>query len=409
MAGNSLLTTSAITRQAIRIFVNSNAFIKNIERQFDDEFGRQGGKIGSQLRIRLPNDYIVTSGPALSVQDTSEQQTVLTMATQQHVDVSFTTADLLLSLDDFSERILLPMMNNLAGSVASNIMTNCAETICNITANLDGSNNIITPTSQTYLRANALIALNSGPMVGHKIINDPIQEADVVQSLSGLLNPSTAISDQYYDGTMYKALGALWFSDQTVIKHTAGTYNSAATVSGGGQTGPTLVTSAIVGTLVVGDIITIANVNAVNRVTKQTTGRLRQFVITVAAANGATSLSIYPSIIPSATGVAGGPAVQYQTVDSSPAAGATISLFTNASAVYNNSFRYAPQAFTMATGELPLPANKVTARHKYDNVSLRAVKDYVIGTDQEVTRVDVLFGSLAVRPEWAVRVPGPVS
>jgi hypothetical protein len=408
MAGNSLLTTSAITRQAIRIFVNSNAFIKNIERQFDDEFGRQGGKIGSQLRIRLPNDYIVTSGPAASVQDTSEQQTVLTMATQQHVDVSFTTADLLLSLDDFSERILLPMMNNLAGSVAANIMSNTAETICNISANLDGANNILTPTSQTYLRANALIALNSGPMVGHKIINDPIQEADVVQSLSGLLNSSTAISDQYMDGVMYKALGALWFSDQTVIKHTAGTFTSA-TVSGGGQTGPTLVTSAIVGTLVVGDIITIANVNAVNRVTKQTTGRLRQFVITVAAAANATSLSIYPSIIPSSTGVAGGPAVQYQTVDSSPAAGAAISLFTNPSAVYNNSFRYAPQAFTMATGELPLPANKVTARHRYDNVSLRSVKDYIIGTDQELTRVDVIYGSLAVRPEWAVRVPGPVS
>lgn len=408
MAGNSLLTTSAITRQAIRIFVNSNAFIKNLDRQFDDEFGRQGGKIGSQLRIRLPNDYIVTSGPALSVQDTSEQQTVLTMATQQHVDVSFTTADLLLSLDDFSERILLPMMNNLAGAVAANVMSNVAETIPNITANLDGGNNVLTPTSQQYLRANALIALNSGPMVGHKIINDPIQESDVVQSLSGLLNPSTAISDQYMDGVMYKALGALWFSDQTVIKHTAGTF-TAGTVNGAGQTGPTLVTNAITGTLVVGDIITIANVNAVNRVTKSTTGRLRQFVVTVAAANAAASLSIYPSIIPSSNGVAGGPTVQYQTVDSSPANGAAISLFTNPSAVYNLSFRFAPQAFTMATGELPLPANKVTARHKYDNVSMRAVKDYVIGTDQEVTRVDVIQGSLAVRPEWAVRTPGPVS
>jgi hypothetical protein len=246
-------------------------------------------------------------------------------------------------------------------------------------------------------------------MVGHKIINDPVQEADVVQSLSGLLNPASAVSDQYYDGVMYKALGALWFSDQTVIKHTAGTFSTGGTVNGAGQTGPNLTVNAITGTFVVGDIITIANVNAINRVTKQTTGRLRQFVITVAVATNGTTLSIYPSIIPSSTGVAGGPAVQYQTVDSSPVSGAAVSLYTNASAVYNVSFRYAPQAFTMATGELPLPANKVTARHKYDNVSLRSIKDYVIGTDQEVTRVDVLFGSLAVRPEWAVRVPGPVS
>src|SRR5215472_14947212 len=139
---NNILTISMITREAIELFVNSNAFIKNIDRQFDDEFGRGGAKIGSQLRIRLPNDFVVTSGPGVSVQDTAEQQTVLTMATQQHVDVSFTQTDLLLSLDDFSERILLPMMNNLAGSVASTIMTNTEGAICNIQANLDAAGNI---------------------------------------------------------------------------------------------------------------------------------------------------------------------------------------------------------------------------------------------------------------------------
>jgi coat protein Gp5 len=400
---NNILTVSMITREAVEIFVNSNAFIKNINRQYDDEFGKSGNKIGSQLRIRLPNDYIVTNGPGISVQDTSEQQTVLTMATQQHVDVSFSSADLLLSLDDFGERILLPMMNNLAGAVASNIMTSNAETICNISANLDGGNNIISPNSGTYLDAQATLALNSAPMVGHKIINDPRTEARVVQSLSGLLNPASAISDQYYEGTMYKALGAIWFSDQTVIKHTAGTF-TAGTVNGANQTGPNILTNAITGTLLVGDIITIAGVQAVNRVTKQTTGELRQFVVTANANNGATTISVYPSIIPSA----GGNAVQYQTVVNSPANGAVISLFTNPGITYRKNFRYAPEMITMATGDLPLPANKVTARHKYDNVSMRYVKDYMIGTDQEVSRLDVLYGSLTPRPEWGVIVPDRV-
>src|SRR5262249_291638 len=89
---NNIITISMITREAIEIFVNSTAFIKNIDRQFDDEFGRSGAKIGSQLRIRLPNDFVVASGPGVSVQDTAEQQTVLTMSTQQHVDVSFSQA-----------------------------------------------------------------------------------------------------------------------------------------------------------------------------------------------------------------------------------------------------------------------------------------------------------------------------
>src|SRR5674476_1301116 len=174
---NNLLTISMITREAIELFVNSNAFIKNLDRQYDDDFGKKGAKIGSQLRIRLPNDYTVRTGPTVSIQDTAEQQTVLTLATQDGVDVSFSTADLLLSLDDFSERILLPMMNILAGDVASTIMGMSAEAICNINANLDAGGNILTPDSGTYLDAQATLALNSAPMVNHKIINDPRQEA----------------------------------------------------------------------------------------------------------------------------------------------------------------------------------------------------------------------------------------
>lgn len=401
---NNLLTISMITREAIELFVNSNMYIRNIDKQYDPEFGKSNAKIGSTLRIRLPNDYVVRHGPAVSLQDTSEQQTVLTMATQDGVDVNFTTADLLLSLDDFSERILLPMMNNLAGDVASTIMGNTAEGIANVSANLDNNGAVITPDSGTYLDAQATLALNSAPMVNHKIINDPRQEARVVQSLSGLLNPSTAISDQYYEGTMYKALGATWFSDQTVIKHTVGSAASA-TVSGAGQTGPNLTITALVGTLNVGDIFTIPGVNAVNRVTKLDTGELRQFVITVAAVAGAVQLSFYPSIIP---GDALGNPVQYQTVVSAPANNATVTPFFVASSVYRKSFRYAPQMVTMATGDLPLPANKVTARHKYDNVSMRSVTDYLIGTDQEISRLDVLFGSLIVRGEWGCVVPDKI-
>lgn len=401
---NSLLTISQITRMAIPLFVNSNAFLKNIDRQYDSEFGKAGEKIGSTLRIRLPNDYTTRTGPAVSVQDTAEQQTVLTMATQDGVDVSFSTADLLLSLDDFSERIMMPMMNNLAGTVATTIMDTNAEAICNMAANLDANGALLTPNDGTYLDAKATLAINSTPPSMQKIINDPRTEARVVTSLAGLLNPGSAISDQYYDGVMYKALGATWFSDQTVIKHTTGTFTTG-TVAGADQTGPTLTIAAAGGTLNVGDIFTIDGVLAVSRVTKQTTGEARQFVVTVAVAGGGTSIALYPSIIPAVDGNA----VQYQTVDVSPADGAVITPYLPASTTYRKNFRYSPQAFTMATGDLPLPANKVTARHKYDNVSMRAITDYMIGTDQEITRLDVLFGSLAIRPEWACAVPDKIN
>ncbi len=400
---NQILTISMITREAIELFVNSNAFIKNIDRQFDDEFGRGGTKIGSQLRIRLPNDFVVTSGPGISVQDTAEQQTVLTLSTQDHVDVSFSEADLLLSLDDFAERVLLPMMNALAGNVASVIMSNTEGAISNIQGNLDGSGNILTPNAGTYLAARARLNDDSAPMPSRKVINDPWTESRVVQSLTGLLNPSAAISEQYYEGVMYRALGFTWYMDQTVLKHTTGTATTA-TVSGANQTGASLTISALSGTLKAGDIITIAGVNAVNRVTKSTTGQLQQFVVTSNAASGATSLSIYPSIIP--PNAVTGNSVQYQTVTASPGATATITPYLLNSVTYRRNFAYAPQMVTMATGDLPIPANlQQSARHRYDNVSMRSLTQYQIGTDQEVTRLDVLFGSLNPRPEWGCIVP----
>jgi hypothetical protein len=281
-------------------------------------------------------------------------------------------------------------------------MLNTEGAISNIQANLDASGNIQTPNAGTYLQARARLNDNSAPMPSRKVINDPWTEARVVQSLAGLLNPNTAISEQYYEGVMYRALGFTWFMDQTVIKHTTGTF-SAGTVNGGNQTGPTLTTNAITGTLNAGDVITIAATNAVNRVTKQSTGMLRQFVVTANAANGATSLSLYPSIIP---GGAGGAQVQYQTVVSSPANLAAIALYTLASVTWRRNFAYAPQMITMATGDLPIPANlQQSARHRYDNVSMRSLTQYQIGTDQEITRLDVLFGSLAPRPEWGCMVP----
>lgn len=416
---NQLLTIGGITREAIRLFMNSNAFIGNIEKQYDNSFAKTGAKIGQQLRIRLPNDYVVSDGPALSVQDTNEQQTTITVATQRHVDTSFNSVDMTMSLDDYSDIILAPKINNLAGNVASTIMSgvtvaqgpfagtvvNGAEGgICNYVANVDGSNNIINPTSETWLTAGANLDSNSAQVQSRKAILDPFTMARTVSSLSGLFNPATEISRQYRNARMYDALNFEWFQDQTVVNHTVGTFSAGGTVNTGGQTGTTVVVNAITGTLKKGDIITFAGVNGVNRVTKQTTGTLRQFVVTADALTGATSISIYPAIVPP---VNGQPA-QYQTVTASPINGAAMALVATAGATYRQNFVYAKQAVTMVTADLEMPPNVKGAREQMDGVSMRAVTQYVIGTDQTADRLDVLFGWLFVKPEWACIVAAPV-
>jgi hypothetical protein len=39
-------------------------------------------------------------------------------------------------------------------------------------------------------------------------------------------------------------------------------------------------------------------------------------------------------------------------------------------------------------------------RAQYDGISMRVLTDYLPGTDQLATRVDVLFGSTTLRGDW---------
>jgi len=401
----SLLTINMITREAVRLFRNSNTFIQNIDTQYDDQFARDGAKIGSTLRIRLPNDYVVTNGPAFSGQDTTEQSTTLTVNYQQHVDVSFTSVDMALSLDDFSERILMPATNNLGGSVAQTIMAGVEGGVSNMVFNAGGSGEIISPTSQTVLNAGALLSKRSARMDRRNLVADPYTMARMVGTMQGLFNPVPDISKQYRTAQIYQALNYKWFEDQTVLVHTTGTFSSG-TVNGAGQSGTTLVVNAITGTFAKGDIITIAGVNAVNRVTKSDDGQLQQFVVTAAVSSGATSIPIYPAIIaPASSGPTAGAAVQYQTCASSPANGAAVALVNTASEQYRKNIGYVPEAVTMATADLKLPTGGQgqASRAVFDGISMRLIKDYYLpGTDQFATRLDVLFGYLWVRPEWGV-------
>jgi hypothetical protein len=421
---NSLLTINMITREAVRLWKNSNAFIQHVDMQYDDNFAKTGAKIGSTLRIRLPNDFTVRTGPAAQVQDTAEQNTTLALATQKGVDVSFNSVDRTMSLDDFSRRVLAPMVNNLAGAVAADVMsgvdsggTNGAG-ICNYVENgtqsASGAYAALTssPVAQTWLTAGAFLKQNSAPMDAWKAILDPVTESRTVASLAGLFNPSPKISEQYKTGKMATdTLGFDWYMDQTVVQHTGGTYNGATTVNGASQTGLSItVNTNGTGTLVVGDIITfgtgasLLDVHLVNRITKQSTGQLKQFVVTAAFVGGtSTTLGIYPALIPFATGSV---QQQYQTVDNSPINAAQINLVNPASTTYRKNFVFAPEAVTMATADLIMPTKGVeeSAREQFDGVAMRMLTAYIPGTDQLITRLDVLYGFLWVRPEWACTV-----
>jgi len=341
---------------------------------------------------------VVTSGTVTaSPQNTVEQNTTLTITNQDHVDLQYSSQDLTLSLQDYSERILAPAVNNLAAVVASNVMSG-AESICNYVSKTT-SGAVVTPTANEWLTAGAYLDQNSAPRGNRRAVLDPLTQARTVSSLAGLFNPTGTVSKQYTSGEMMgPALGIeRWVSDQTVIKHVTGAYSTLGTVAGASQTGSTITVSALAGPLKQGDIITFAGTNQVNRLTKTSVGMLRQFVVTANVNTGATSIPIYPALIPANSGP-----VQYQTVDASPANGAAITVVNQASETYRKNFVLRPEAVTLATADLVMPKGvHDAARESYDGVSMRMVSQYNISTDQFITRLDVLYGWQWVRPEWA--------
>lgn len=405
---NTLLTIDMITREAVRLFKNSNLFIMNMDTQYDGSFAIDGAKIGQILRIRLPNDYVVTDGPAYQPQATAEQYTTLEVTSQKNVGIDFTTAERTMSIDDYSEIILAPAINNLAGKVAVTVMNASEGGACNFVSNVDAAGNIITSTAQQWLDANAILDDQSADQMTRRAVLDPTSDARMTGSLQGLLNPTPEISAQFRTGQMKSGLGyERWFRDQTVIKHTSGTYDSLGTVNGAGQSGSSLTVNAITGTLKKGDIFTIAGVNGVNRVTKADQGVLKQFVVTADVAAAGVAIPIYPALTPAV----GGNDVQYQTVAASPANGALIVMVSKSGEVYRKCLAYAQKAITMATADLVMPTKAVeqAARAVYDGISLRILTDYFPQTDKLGTRIDVLFGQRYVRPEWVCVVAGSIA
>src|ERR1700690_1077096 len=250
--GNNILTPSMITRYSIRMFLNTNYFIQNVSRQFESQFGIEGARIGAQLRIRYANQYTVTDGPAISIQDTTEQQFLLAVATQRHIDVAFISAETMLDVDDYMGRIVLPRVNSLAANVALQVMVNTATAVRNAVANVDAGNNILPLTDSPVALARAILEENSAPNFGEmgmrKGVLAPRSDTRSQQALRGLFNPVESISRQYNSGMMYEALQLRFFEDQSVVSHTTGSATTA-TVNGAGQTGQSLTISALVGTI----------------------------------------------------------------------------------------------------------------------------------------------------------------
>ena len=363
-------------------------FVGNITRQYDDSFAKSGAKIGDSLRIRLPNQYTVRTGANLSAQDTTESSVTLQVATQRGVDMTFSSTELTLSLDDFAKRILEPAMSVLAANIESDALSMYRDVWQSVW------NGGSAATYNLALDTRTILQRSLTPSNDRTALMDPRAMADVVKDTKSLFNDSTSISKQYKEGYMGRAAGFDWMENTLLPSHTRGGSNGAyLTNSGTAQTGSTLVVDTGATAPSAGDVITIAGVFSVHPETKVSTGILQQFVIGSGATT--TSFPISPAI------VATGPT---QNVSNGAADNQAITFLGTASTAVQTSLLFQKEAFAFATADLVMPKGvDFAAREVMDGISMRIIRDYTIATDQFPCRIDVLYGYKTIRPQLAAR------
>ena len=411
---NNMLTISKITNEALMVLENELTFTSEVDRNYDDQFAVVGAKIGATVNVRKPGRFIGTTGPALNVEDFNETSVPVTLSTQFHVDTQFTTQDLALSLDMFSDRVLKPAVAAIANKMDRDGLVMAK----NATANIVGTAGTPPTGLITYLTAAAYLDSEGAPRDGRRsCIVEPFTSATIVDSLKGLFNPNAKISKQYEKGMMgTDSSGMDWKLDQNVVNQTFGSYATAtsfscqtATATGFLTTGwastSTIALSCSTATIGLkqGDVIQIANVYAVNPQNRQAYGsnKLRNFVVqadVTVATSSTTSVVVSPAVIT---------AGQFQNVSVTSPGASAVTPFNNTGVVSPQNIIMHRNAFCLAVADLELPEGVHFAGRASDKelgLSMRVVRQYTINNDSIPTRLDVLYGWAPLYPELACRV-----
>ena len=403
MAQN-LLTIDMITLKALEILENNLVLTRNVNRQYDSSFAVEGAKIGDTLRIRLPDRALVTDGAALGVQEVNEQYTTLTVASQKHIGVNFTSAEMALSLDDFADRILKPRVSQLAASIDADV----ANAFQNIYQSV-GTPGTTPATSLVLLQGNQKLNEAAALPSPRYVTVNPAANANLVEGMKGLFNPTSTIARQFKNGMMGE--GILGYDEinmsQSIKLHTTGSASRSdtpivKTTLTNGATKLTLDNVTDAKTLVPGDVFTIAGVFAVNPQTRESTGSLQQFVVQNTVTSASTEfvdVEFLPAVY--------APTQALATVSKLPTASDVVTFLGAASTGYPQNLIYHKDAITFATADLMLPQGVDMASRKVHNgISMRIVRQYDINNDRMPCRIDVLYGYSVIRPQMAVRMWG---
>jgi hypothetical protein len=388
---NQFLNTQKITREILSVLRQKLTFLRKINMEYKSEFAVTGAKIGDTVNIRVPTHAKIRTGRIMDASNMVDKTVPLTISDQTGVDLVWNSSDMALKIDDFSARYLDQPIADLASRIEQMVLQRALPYAANFVPNADGKLDFV-----EALRANKVLTDNLAPTRRFMVTNTS-GTVQVVDQLKGFFNAQDRLAEQYEDGLMARAAGFDWFETTNMPAQAYGTsaIPGAYLINGANQTGSSIAVDGGTGTLVAGQHVTFAGVFAVNPATKVSTGVLQTFVVTANYAGGNGNIQVAPAIVTS------GPE---QNVTTSPADNAVI-VVLGATGQTGVNLGFARDFLTFATVDLPLPENKEASRMQFDGLSLRMIRDYDTVNDQFLNRVDILWGSAVLRPEFGVVIP----
>lgn len=391
------LTHQKIAREAVKMF-SEDTFIKTINTGRQDEFGKaiDGYKVGSFVDIAVPPVPVVFNGTNFAgggaVPAAAETSVRLSLDTQLHVPLQYTAQQKLLSIEDYRERFIRPAIQSLVSAVQADLLTRMK----NQTANVVGTWGTIPNSRDPYLLARSSLQRFLAPEGMRCVQFSSDANANLANQNAALFHAASQIEDIYEEGSIGRFAGFSFFENQSIPLHANGA-GTGYLVNGASQTGSGLVVDTGTGALTRGTVFTIANVFATHPITGASTGVLRQFVVTADYAGGAGTVQIFPALVATSAAAVG-------TVNALPADNAAITVFGTASQSARQNLAYQKDAFTAAFAPLPVLASCEGYTARAGGIALRVMTFGNGQTDVESTRIDVLYGQAATRPDHAVRI-----
>ena len=411
MPSNTLITPTIIAKEALMQLENNLVMGNLVHREYRNEFV----KIGSSVSIRRPVKFDVTDGATRAQQDVEEATTSITIDKRKHVSFSFTSQEMTLTIEEFSERYIKPAMISLANKIDRDLTT-LYDDIFNWVGTPGQTVNSFADFALAPQRLDEL-AVPTDNLNG---VLSPADHWGMVGNLTGLQieRPAEAA---YRRGNLGTVGGVMTAMDQNIRAHTTGTFTTGSTplVNGASQNvtyananrvtwSQTLITDGWANSTLVlkaGDVFTLAGVNAVNPVpgegSKDDLGFLQQFVALsdgTSDGSGNLTVTISPPIITS------GP---YQTCTAAPANNAAITPLGTEATAYKQNLVFHRNTFALVMVPLEMPrAAGFKARETHNGISLRVVEDYDIDNDENPIRIDVLYGVKTLYPDLGTRLSG---